>query len=219
FGVSRVNNCTCRVLVILHDDFFFQAEDGIRDRNVTGVQTCALPILHKTSFSFEDPMHFDDLPILEEEFDVSGYPSARINRSQKWNKPYPHEEAMVYPGSETDNSIKVNSRLRGDNLNINVDVIFENGTNGGEKIVVYLIENGIIHDQINYYNDDPDSPFYQAGNPIPDFEHNNVLRESLTHVLGDALPSLDAFEKHSISYELNLDLEYNRDNLEVVVML
>src|SRR5699024_323771 len=24
--------------------FFFQAEDGIRDRNVTGVQTCALPI-------------------------------------------------------------------------------------------------------------------------------------------------------------------------------
>src|SRR5207248_7730885 len=26
-------------------DFFFQAEDGIRDRTVTGVQTCALPIL------------------------------------------------------------------------------------------------------------------------------------------------------------------------------
>src|SRR5699024_12027295 len=27
--------------------FFFQAEDGIRDRNVTGVQTCALPIYKK----------------------------------------------------------------------------------------------------------------------------------------------------------------------------
>ena len=25
--------------------FFFQAEDGIRDYDVTGVQTCALPIL------------------------------------------------------------------------------------------------------------------------------------------------------------------------------
>src|SRR5437870_9094844 len=25
-------------------DFFFQAEDGIRDGHVTGVQTCALPI-------------------------------------------------------------------------------------------------------------------------------------------------------------------------------
>src|SRR6266540_7123561 len=31
--------------------FFFQAEDGIRDRDVTGVQTCALPIyeLHEAA--------------------------------------------------------------------------------------------------------------------------------------------------------------------------
>src|SRR5699024_11366722 len=29
--------------------FFFQAEDGIRDRNVTGVQTCALPISRRRS--------------------------------------------------------------------------------------------------------------------------------------------------------------------------
>src|SRR5439155_13052314 len=32
--------------------FFFQAEDGIRDGHVTGVQTCALPIL----YSFEEPL-------------------------------------------------------------------------------------------------------------------------------------------------------------------
>src|SRR5699024_11857706 len=35
-------------IFVMFDDmiyyFFFQAEDGIRDRNVTGVQTCALPI-------------------------------------------------------------------------------------------------------------------------------------------------------------------------------
>src|SRR5690625_7886874 len=29
--------------------FFFQAEDGIRDGHVTGVQTCALPILTRVS--------------------------------------------------------------------------------------------------------------------------------------------------------------------------
>src|SRR5256885_12694114 len=29
--------------------FFFQAEDGIRDYKVTGVQTCALPISHRIS--------------------------------------------------------------------------------------------------------------------------------------------------------------------------
>ena len=35
--------------------FFFQAEDGIRDIGVTGVQTCALPIfegLHAMGFHF-----------------------------------------------------------------------------------------------------------------------------------------------------------------------
>ena len=31
--------------------FFFQAEDGIRDIGVTGVQTCALPILHDNRLS------------------------------------------------------------------------------------------------------------------------------------------------------------------------
>src|SRR5690606_20256002 len=37
----RLSTCLrCRVV------FFFQAEDGIRDFHVTGVQTCALPILH-----------------------------------------------------------------------------------------------------------------------------------------------------------------------------
>src|SRR5699024_11570791 len=34
--------------------FFFQAEDGIRERNVTGVQTFALPIL---------PIHEQSIPI------------------------------------------------------------------------------------------------------------------------------------------------------------
>src|SRR5207249_8897091 len=33
-----------RYICVLFFFFFFQAEDGIRDRNVTGVQTCALPI-------------------------------------------------------------------------------------------------------------------------------------------------------------------------------
>src|SRR5437763_13099988 len=31
----------------MSDFFFFQAEDGIRDTSVTGVQTCALPIFNR----------------------------------------------------------------------------------------------------------------------------------------------------------------------------
>src|SRR2546429_2072804 len=36
--------------------FFFQAEDGIRDVAVTGVQTCALPIFH-IPLEFGDSFH------------------------------------------------------------------------------------------------------------------------------------------------------------------
>src|SRR2546422_1937071 len=36
-----------RMLCIARAFFFFQAEDGIRDVAVTGVQTCALPIFSK----------------------------------------------------------------------------------------------------------------------------------------------------------------------------
>src|SRR5690606_39529045 len=39
-------NCGLYFLLCL-DFFFFQAEDGIRDFHVTGVQTCALPISDK----------------------------------------------------------------------------------------------------------------------------------------------------------------------------
>src|SRR2546427_2010832 len=46
------------MLLELQDDFvfffFFQAEDGIRDLTVTGVQTCALPIF--------DPKQSDQWP-------------------------------------------------------------------------------------------------------------------------------------------------------------
>src|SRR5699024_11700214 len=51
--------------------FFFQAEDGIRDRNVTGVQTCALPISdpivdlhHKDIMSTVLPELYYQFPIL-----------------------------------------------------------------------------------------------------------------------------------------------------------
>src|SRR2546425_8690197 len=56
-------------------DFFFQAEDGIRDKLVTGVQTCALPISSadtvRTSMIPKRPRY----PVIAQ----SGQPAARYN--------------------------------------------------------------------------------------------------------------------------------------------
>src|SRR5207237_3556704 len=47
-STSRASSCTLSIWSVTRPratiPFFFQAEDGIRDSSVTGVQTCALPI-------------------------------------------------------------------------------------------------------------------------------------------------------------------------------
>ena len=48
--------CVCVCVCVC---FFFQAEDGIRDSPVTGVQTCALPIcVYSNRFSILEPKVF-----------------------------------------------------------------------------------------------------------------------------------------------------------------
>src|SRR5687768_12683196 len=58
--------------------FFFQAEDGIRDVAVTGVQTCALPIFHR-------PGPMDNIPMF----------GARKNRREPISYPHPMLEEVL----------------------------------------------------------------------------------------------------------------------------
>src|SRR5215475_9503579 len=51
--------------------FFFQAEDGIRDFHVTGVQTCALPIL-------PDGLRWIEVPVMREETTLMVVPAGLI---------------------------------------------------------------------------------------------------------------------------------------------
>src|SRR5260370_22350995 len=58
--------------------FFFQAEDGIRDSSVTGVQTCALPIFDQ----FYNPAAFADpkpvTTIGQQDFSPLGGPRSQV---------------------------------------------------------------------------------------------------------------------------------------------
>src|SRR2546429_2316220 len=53
--------------------FFFQAEDGIRDVAVTGVQTCALPILGITPKPAEMKQDAYERTLRARAFDISRY--------------------------------------------------------------------------------------------------------------------------------------------------
>src|SRR2546425_8789966 len=59
--MTKRSSCDVPACAEYDSVFFFQAEDGIRDKLVTGVQTCALPIS-----ATETPCHADDLDKLFE---------------------------------------------------------------------------------------------------------------------------------------------------------
>src|SRR3712207_8088503 len=59
--------------------FFFQAEDGIRDIGVTGVQTCALPIL-----TSDPELRFTPSGAAVADFTIASTPRTLDRQTQEW---------------------------------------------------------------------------------------------------------------------------------------
>ena len=175
--------------------------------------------IHETAASFPDPMHFPQVQILKNAFNVQGFPAARINRDQNWASPHPTTDVTSIAGVDTDLAISINSELNGSQLQLQVNVVYEQGSVMGDKLVVYLVEDGILYDQVNYYNADPTSPYYQQGNVIPNFVHNDALRHSFTGVLGDPIADTAALTEYIASYNFDIPADYNVNNLEIVAMV
>ena len=176
--------------------------------------------IHKTAISIPDPMDFARIQDLQDEFDVpNSFPQTQINRTEPWNDPYDFSAVTSIAGSETNVSIAINSQINGSNLSVEAKVVYENGSEPGDKLVVYLMENGVIAPQANYFNNVVGHPYQGHGNPIPNFVHNDALRNSLSNLFGDAIPVTAAYEVHTKNYTFTVPAEYNADNLSFVVMV
>ena len=175
--------------------------------------------IHETGSTLPDPMHFDDIEILKDEFGIGGLPQARLNRTQKWLDPYKKEDVLDMAGNETNLSIAIDSKMTGSNLTIDTKLMYANGSEAGDKLVVYLVESGIIYAQTNYFNNTSGHPLEGHGNPIPDFVHNDALRNSLSDIFGDAIANTSAYTEYKKQYSIEIPSEYNVDNLSVIVMV
>ncbi len=175
--------------------------------------------IHETANSYEDPMHFDQVQFLKDAFNVEGFPAARIDRNTNWQNPHPNSDVTSIAGLDTNLAIALNSELTDGELLVQVNVVYAEGSSQGDKLVVYLLEDEIIHGQVNYYNGDTTSPFYDLGNPIPSFEHNDVLRASLTSLLGNTIPSTEALTEYIVSFPITIPSDYITENLRVVAMV
>ena len=182
--------------------------------------------IHESSFGPPDPMDFAQIDDLQAEFDVpDSFPQTQLNRTVKWNATppssliYDMEAVTSIAGLETDLSIAISSQLSANTLSVEAKVIYRNGSEPGDKLVVYLLESGIIADQVNYFNSNPASPYYGMGNPIVGFVHNDALRNSLSGLFGDAIPQTEAFQEYKKTYTFAIPSEYNANNLSFVVMV
>lgn len=110
-------------------------------------------------------------------------PVSRLNRMIVWDFPEPSniQQALDLTSNNTTVGLAMNSTVANGTVNLDVNVKFLDDYQN-LKLVVYLLEDHLIYFQRNYYNE-----YYNGINPIMDFEHNHVLRASLTDILGESI--------------------------------
>ncbi|MEZ4794713.1 MAG: Omp28-related outer membrane protein [Flavobacteriaceae bacterium] len=163
------------------------------------------------------------LPIegtIRTEFGVFGFPSGRINRTTSWGSTtnFPPSEVVSLAGEDVPVAISLSSSVNNGVLTVRVGMVSETNLQD-RKLVLYLTEGNLLRDQTNYYDNDPSSPFYQMGNPIPNFEQKHVLRASLSDPFGDAIPSTNALTDYETTYTYTIPSGFVLGNLELVAMV
>lgn len=157
---------------------------------------------------------------MESTFGVTGFPQGRVNRTIVWN------ESTAQPVNLLDNRQKmglaINSSISGNTITAQVRVHYDLKITSENRIVVYLLEDGLVYPQVNFYNGDPSSPYYQLGNPIQNFVHDNTARITFTDIYGDVIPFADAGTGSTFTANYSVTVPasvQNTANLELVAFV
>ena len=132
-----------------------------------------------------------------------GLPESRINRTTEWVGPYDLNFIDDFINSENNLAISIDSNIENNSLNVNIRFV-SSAALANHKLVVYITENGLIADQANYLNYDDTSYFYQMGNPIENYTHNDVLVHSFTDILGDNFDSTQPFDDITKTFSVDI---------------
>lgn len=164
---------------------------------------------------------FEGSTTLRDEFGISGLPKGRINRTNLWQSPEPNNLEQVLDLTEFSAplGLAISSELNNNTINATIQVGFAVNLTSNLGVVLYLAENGLIHDQTNYTN------FFPVGeyvDPLVDFEHNDVLRAIYTNHLGDVIPTNETVEENifTINFEETIPASVeNTANLHLVAFI
>lgn len=166
-----------------------------------------------------DPFVIPETRELYEYFGVFGVPWGVIDRSFQWEyyslPQLPLDQLRPFAGVDTNLSIKIASKLEQNKIDLDISLISEEQISEA-ALIVFLLEDGLVYEQANIDNEDPNSPYYNLGDPIPDFIHNDVLRMSLTDILGDEIPETPSLIEYKRNFLFIVPQEFNAENLKIV---
>lgn len=150
-----------------------------------------------------DPYKFLNYTSYLSKFGISGYPSVVLNRELEWDESGAGNSAFTAELAEAAPlGLKITSSINADNISGTVKVKFGTDMTAQPlKLVVQLVENGLIYPQANAY-----STLYGGQDPVMNFVHNGVLRRTATDLWGDVIPA-DAHTKNN-EYSFNFSFPF-----------
>lgn len=165
-----------------------------------------------------DPYNFD-AKVLTDLLNFSGYPQGYLNRMTRWKALQPNninQAIALTQGENPKMGLAITSTVEGGNINMDVNVQFGKDFGNKLRLVVYVVENGLIYEQHNY------TDYYDGVDVIEDFEHNHVLKACLTQLLGDDIDG--AQTKLAQTYTRNFAVAVpaniaNADNIEFIAFV
>lgn len=153
-----------------------------------------------------DPYNYDTSAI-ENNLDAVGYPKGYLNRNISWQSPEPENINQVLQLTQGENpklGIAMSNEVINNSINLDVNIKIAK-TFSDLKLVVYVLENGLIYEQKNYTN------YFGGENPIEDFEHNHVLRNCVTNLTGDNI-NMEEFTNDVYTKTFNFTIPSNIEN-------
>jgi thiol-disulfide isomerase/thioredoxin len=165
-----------------------------------------------------DELTIDQESDLRSELGISGFPSARLNRTISWFDPYQISDVNSLLSEENNVAISIKSALENIDLEVNLRIV-SNVELVNHKLVIYLVESNLIYDQSNYFNYVEDSYFYNLGNPIENYSHQDVLRKSITNISGNALDLIQPLTDYKFNFNVEISPDFVQENLAIVAII
>jgi len=164
-----------------------------------------------------DPYNYDATE-LENTLDAEGYPKGFLNRRTQWNFPEPENIAQVISLTQGENpklDLAMETIKNGNTLDIDVNVKFSQDFSN-LKLVVYVLENGLLYEQHNY------TTYYGGVDILQNFPHNHVLRAVLTPILGEPISGSETIVNNVYTRTFSIPVPSNvanANNVEIVAFV